>query len=166
MMRRFFIILCVVILSTGSLIYAEEIIDKQQGEITQNTSEAKKISLDIKGMEIVDILKILSNEGNLNISVGKNVSGKVSLFLKDINAWDAFEIIIATNGLAYEKQGKIVKVMTASDYESANGEKFGDRHKLITRKLKYANAKNVSDLLSQINSPSGKLIIEDRKSVV
>ena len=166
MMRRFFIILCVVILSTGSLIYAEEIIDKQQGEITQNTSEAKKISLDIKGMEIVDILKILANEGNLNIAVGKNVSGKVSLFLKDINAWDAFEIIIATNGLAYEKQGKIVKVMTASDYESANGEKFGDRHKLITRKLKYANAKNVSDLLSQINSPSGKLIIDENSNTL
>ena len=36
-----------------------------------------KISLDIKGMEIVDVLKMLALRGNMNIVAGKNVRGVV-----------------------------------------------------------------------------------------
>ena len=72
-------------------------------EPTQN-----KISLDFKGMDIVDVLKILAARSEMNLVVGKNVAGRVTLFLKDVDLRDAFEIILLSNDLAYEKKGDII----------------------------------------------------------
>ena len=51
--------------------------------------EAAKISLDIKGMDVIDVLKMLSTRAGFNIAVGKNVTGRVTIFLKDVDVWDA-----------------------------------------------------------------------------
>jgi MSHA type pilus biogenesis protein MshL len=127
---------------------------------------APKISLDIKGMDILDVLKVLANQGNLNIVTGKNVSGRVSMFLKNVDVWDAFEIIIAANGLAYEKKGDIINVMSSRDFELIYGEKYDDRRILVTKKLKYANAKDMSVSLNQIKSALGKVIIDESSNTI
>ena len=36
------------------------------------------LSLDIKGMDILDVFRLLSMRGNINIIAGKNVTGKVT----------------------------------------------------------------------------------------
>ncbi len=129
-------------------------------QFSSNSIPSKKISLDIKGMDIVDVLKLLANQGNLNIVTGKNVSGRVSMFLKDVDIWDAFEIIVAANDLAYEKKNNIINVISARDYELTHGEKYGDRRILSTKQLKYANAKDMSAALNQIKSALGKVVID------
>ncbi|MFH1621954.1 MAG: secretin N-terminal domain-containing protein [Candidatus Omnitrophota bacterium] len=126
----------------------------------ENTSP-RKISLDIKGMDILDVLKLLAKEGNLNVVTGKNVTGRVSMFLKDVNVWDAFEIIIASNGLAYEKKNGIINVMSSRDYELIHGEQYDDRRILSTKKLKFASVKDISAALNQIKSAIGKVVIDE-----
>ena len=126
-----------------------------------NDTKEDKISLDLKGLDIVDALKMLSARANLNIVVGKNVAGRVTIFLKDVNIWDAFEIIIASNNLAYEKDGEIIKVMADRDYELIYGEKFGDKKQFLTRTLKYAKAQDLSATLNQIKSNIGRVIINE-----
>ncbi|MFC1646496.1 secretin N-terminal domain-containing protein, partial [Candidatus Omnitrophota bacterium] len=126
----------------------------------ESSNTSKKISLDIKGMDIIDVLKLLAKQGNLNIVTGKNVTGKVSMFLKDVYVWDAFEIIIAANGLAYKKKGDIINVISARDYELAHGEKYGDNRILSTKKLKYAKSKDMSAALNQIKSTLGKVVVD------
>lgn len=145
-----------------------DLLNKEQLEISKLDQdkeiapiESKKISLDIKGMDIVDVLKLLSSQGNLNIVTGKNVTGRVSMFLKEVDVMDAFEIIIAANNLAYEKKGNIIKVMSEHDYELIYGEKYDDRKELVTKKLKYARAKDVSTALNQIKSALGKVVIDE-----
>ena len=143
--------------------------EKNVGEENKSSVEPdaqKKISLDIKGMDIVDVLKLLANRGNLNIITGKNVTGRVSMFLKDVDVWDAFEIIIAANGLAYERKGDIIKVMNARDYELAYGEKYGDRKILSIKKLKYTDAKNTSIALNQMKSPLGKVVVDESSNTL
>ena len=143
--------------------------EKNVGEENKSSVEPdvqKKISLDIKGMDIVDVLKLLANRGNLNIVTGKNVTGRVSMFLKDVEVWDVFEIIIAANGLAYERKGDIIKVMNARDYELAYGEKYGDRKILSIKKLKYTDAKNISIALNQIKSSLGKVVVDESSNTL
>jgi len=150
---------------------AMEVLETYQGPTEveiheQEGDDLSKISLDIKGMDIIDVLKLLSSEGKLNIVTGKNVTGRVSMFLKDVDVWDAFEIIIAANGLAYEIQGDIIKVMNARDYELTYGEKFDDRKVLRTQKLEYANAKDVSAALAQIKSALGKVVVDEASNTI
>src|SRR3989338_5450155 len=125
-----------------------------------------KISLDLKGLDIVDVLKMISSRSGFNIVVGKNVTGKVTIFLKDVDMWDALEIILASNNLAYEKKDAIIYVMTDRDYEFIYGEKFGDKKQLLSRALQYAKAQDTSAMLNQVKSNIGRVVVDEATNTV
>lgn len=129
-------------------------------------TRTNKISLDLKGLDIIDVLKMISARSGLNIVVGKNVTGKVTIFLKDVDMWDALEIILASNNLAYEKRDNIIYVMTDRDYEFIYGEKFGDKKQLFSRNLKYAKAQDISTMLTQVKSNIGRVIVNEATNTV
>ena len=127
---------------------------------------SNKISLDLKGVDIIDVLKMLSARSNLNIVAGRNVRGRVTLFLKDVDIWDTFEIILAANALAYEKQGDIINVMTERDYEQLYGEKYYSKKELRIFRLEYVRASDISKALNQAKSKIGKVIIDEASNTV
>jgi type II secretory pathway component GspD/PulD (secretin) len=133
---------------------------------TAPESSPDKISLDIKGMDVVDVLKMLANRAGMSVVVGKNVSGRVALFLKDVDVNDAFEIVIVSNDLAYEKKGNIVSVMTQREYELLYGERYGDKKQIKTIQLKYAKAADLSKSLNQIKSSIGRVVVDDATNTV
>jgi len=134
---------------------------RQSSAAAAQSASEKKISLDLKGMDIVDVLKIFSQEGGLNIVVGKGVNGKVTIFLKDVNLWDAFSVILSSCGLAYEKSGDIIEVMGDRDYETTYGKKFADRRKTLILPLKYAKATSLAQSLGQMKSGIGLVLADE-----
>jgi type II secretory pathway component GspD/PulD (secretin) len=138
-----------------------------QQQIKQNYHNQKttvlpgKISLDVKGMDVVDVLKILSDEGDFNFSISGNVTGRVTLFLKDIDVWDALEIVLLSGNLAYEKKGEIIYIMTERDYELKYGKKYWDKRKAQIFSFKNAKASRVKEVFSQMTSNIGKVIIDE-----
>lgn len=132
-----------------------------QEEKSQNT-----ISLDIKGMDIVDVLKMLATRAGLNIVVGKNVTGRVTLFLKDVDIQDAFEITLLANDMAYEKKGEIINVMTQRDYELLYGERFQDKKQAKPIQLKYAKAADLSKALNQIKTNIGRIVVDEGSNTI
>jgi len=126
----------------------------------------KKISLDIRGMEINDVLKLFSMQSGLNIVAGKNVRGAVNIFLKDVDVANAFEILMAANELAYEKEGNIINVMTERDYEVIYGRKFHDRTQIKVVHLKYGAAADVAKALNELKSRVGKIVADERSNTV
>lgn len=125
------------------------------------SAQHNKITLDLKGMDIVDVLKILAQRSAMNIVVGKNVTGRVTLFLKDVDLWDAFEIILLSNDLAYEKKGEIVNVMTQRDYELLYGERYKDKKQVKIVQLKHAKAADLSRALNQIKTNVGRIVADE-----
>jgi len=122
---------------------------------------SRKISLDLRSMDIMDTVKFLSKQGDLNIVATKNVSGKVTLFLKDVSIADVLEIILLTNSLASEKKGGIITLMTEAEYEALYGEKYTNKKQTKTITLKYADPKRVGTILGNLKSSVGKVIIDD-----
>lgn len=125
-----------------------------------------KISLDVKGMDIVDVLKVLATRAGINIVIGRNVTGRVTLFLKNVKVSDAFEIVILANELAYEKKGEIMNIMTAREYELFYGESFADKKQLLNIELKYANAAALAQPLNQIRSSIGRIIVNEPTNTI
>ncbi|MDD4938532.1 MAG: TonB family protein [Candidatus Omnitrophica bacterium] len=124
------------------------------------------ISLDLKGMDIVDALKILASRAGMNIVVGKNVSGKVTLFLKDVDVREALEIILLSNDLACEEKTGIISVMTQREYELIYGRRYQEKKSTKGIQLKYAKAADVSKALSQIKSNVGKIVTDEASNTV
>ncbi len=141
--------------SFGIYLYAQEIPSAQQ-----------KITLDIKGMDIVDVLKMLATRSGMNLVIGKNVTGRATLFLKDVNIQDAFEVVLLANDLAYEKNGNIINIMTQKDYELQYGQRYQDKIKLEIIQLKYAKALDLSKALNQIKTNIGKIVVDESSNTL
>jgi len=122
---------------------------------------SRRISLDLRSMDIMDTIKFLSKQGDLNLVATKNVSGKVTLFLKDVTISDVLDIILLTNSLALEKKAGIITVMTEAEYEALYGEKYTDKKQTKSITLKYADPKRVGTILGNLKSSVGKVIIDD-----
>ncbi|MBI4341704.1 MAG: hypothetical protein HY598_05425 [Candidatus Omnitrophica bacterium] len=121
----------------------------------------QRISLDLKGVDILDVLKLLSQKSGLNFVAGRNVSGRVTIFVKDVDVWDAFELIIGANDLAYERRGDIITVMMARDYELLYGEKFQERKENLVHRLRYAKAAQAATVLNQVKSSVGRVVADE-----
>ena len=121
----------------------------------------QRISLDLKGVDILDVLKLLSQKSHLNFIAGRNVSGRVTIFVNDVDVWEAFELIIGANDLAYERHGDIVTVMMARDYELLFGEKFQERKASAVISLRYAKVVQVATVLNQIKSSVGRVVADE-----
>ena len=121
----------------------------------------KKISLDIKGMSIVDFLKFLAVEGNMNVAIAQDVAGSVNLLVNDVSISDILKILFSTNNLAYQVQGNVIKIISSNEYKIRQGVDFNDQRKTVIYQLKYASAQNVGTLLGNVKSDIGKIIFDD-----
>src|SRR3989442_4923258 len=127
---------------------------------------AKRISLDLRQMDILAVLKFLSEQGDFNVVPGKNVGGRVTLAVKDITIQDAFDIIALTNELAYVVQNRVVHVMTEADYQRLFGAAFADQRELKTLYLQHADATTVATVLGNMKSTVGRVVADPQTRTV
>jgi type II secretory pathway component GspD/PulD (secretin) len=127
---------------------------------------ARTISLDLKGVDVLDVLKLLSQKSGLNFVAGRNVTGRVTIFAKDVDIWEAFERIVDANDLAYERHGELVTVMMARDYELLYGEKFQERKRSAVIALQFAKAAQVATVLNQLKSNVGRVVVDEATNTV
>ena len=128
--------------------------------------EAELISLDLKGMDIRDVLKVLSQKSGLNIVADKDVKGAVSLYLKDVDVMAALDVLVTTNDLAYEQEGLLIRIMPQNKYLKLHGKDFKDRTKTEIVKLKYADANDIAKVITKMKSKIGKVIPDSSSSTI
>lgn len=121
---------------------------------------SKRISVDLRQIDILAVMKFLAGEGDLNIATGKNVGGRVRLFLKDVTIRDVLDIIALTYELAYVVQNNIIHVMTEADYQRLFGASFADQRQIKRLQLKYGDPTSVAALLGNMKSEVGRVIAD------
>ncbi len=122
--------------------------------------------LDLKDVDIADVLKLISQKSGLNIVVGNNVAGKVTLYLKSVTAIDVLDIIAKTNDLAYIQENRLVHVMAGADYERNYGRKFFKKTKTILQRLNYISIAEVVPMLERMKSPGGVILADARSGTI
>ena len=136
-------------------------------EATQTiTGSAEKISLDLRGIDIIELFKVLSLKTGLTIVPQPGVKGRVSLFLNNVRFDDVLDIILITYGLACERKGNIINIMTAEQYYNLYGKRYEEKRKVASFKLNYAKPVNVFNTLSQLKSDIGKIIVDESSATV
>ena len=121
----------------------------------------EKISLDLKGIDINEVFRILSLKMGIAIVPTKNVNGRVNLLLNNLTFQDALDVLLASQDLACERREGIINVMTSEDYEHLYGRKYNEKRKFRTLKLLYAKPSAVFAALQQIRSEVGKIIVDE-----
>ncbi|MDD5218555.1 MAG: secretin N-terminal domain-containing protein [Candidatus Omnitrophica bacterium] len=126
----------------------------------------KTIFLDLRDINVVDILKFLAIQGNLNIVTSKNVQGRSTLVLRNVSIRDALDIIVISNQLAFEIKNEIIYVMPEDEYVVLYGKTYNDKRRILTRVLKYAKPSYVATALQAIQSTIGKVIVDEDTGTV
>ena len=128
--------------------------------------EGEAISLDLRGVEITELFKILSRKSDLNIIPSAQVKGRINIFLNNISVDDAIEVILVSQGLAAERKENIIYVMTAAEYQQTFGKKYYEKRELRIFQLSAADPQAVFNVFSQIKSDIGKIIIDATSATV
>jgi len=161
--KHFFAVFTLLVFSFSSFAFSQVHLGD---DLLALTADVPKISLDLKGMDIIEVLKTLATKGKMNIVVGANVRGRVTMFLKNVDITDAFEIILAANNLAADRRGEIVYVMTQRDYQQTYGKDYGDKKEVRILELKYAKAADINKALNQIKTKIGKVIVDEGSNTI
>jgi type II secretory pathway component GspD/PulD (secretin) len=122
----------------------------------------KKISLDLKGIDIGELFRLLSLKMGVTIASSKNVAGRVNIFLNNLTLEDALDVILLNQDLACERRDSVINVMTATEYEHLYGKKYNERRVIKRIKVVYAKPSVIFNALSQIKSDIGKLIADEQ----
>lgn len=120
--------------------------------------------LELKDMDVIDVLKLIAQKSGLNIVAGQNVRGQITIYLKNVDVKDALRIILESNDLAYAEEGGIIRVMTAQEYEMKYGRRFAEHIQTAILHLKHAQAADLASTLNQMKSVIGKIITDDKSN--
>lgn len=115
--------------------------DVASNAISRPSGLKKKISLDLAGSDIKDVMQVLAKKGDLNIVSDKSLTGEVFLSLQNITIAHAIDMILSSQGLSYKLIGNTIIVGNTKYLETAS--------KLENRVIHLNNvsATSVTDLI-------------------
>lgn len=137
----------------------------QQDQEIEESSE-DKISLDLKNVEIVELLRIVSLKTGRTIVPSKEVIGRITIYLTNVSFNDVLDIILLTQGLALNIKDNIYYVMSEAEYRKMFGQDYVDQRRIETVKLAYAKPSVVFAALGQLKSDVGKIVVDEATGTV
>ncbi|AOK09027.1 MULTISPECIES: type IV pilus secretin PilQ [Burkholderia] len=121
-----------------------------------DADDARRISLNLQGAALAAAFDALARFTGLNIIVGEQVRGTVTLRLNNVRWRDAFDTLLDTHGLAMSRRGNVIWVTPAAELAARERERFetharaAELEPLASRTfaLRYPRAADVQRLLS------------------
>ncbi len=134
----------------------------------------RRIDLDFKDADIHNILRLLSEVGNVNIVTANDVTGTVTIKMRGV-PWDqALDVILTAKGLGMVRRGNLLRVAPQSALEK-------EREMAIARKkqrlelapletrlvpVSYAEAGALSARVDELLSDRGTVSVDARTNVL
>lgn len=129
-------------------------------------SAADKISLDLKNVDIGELLRIISLKTGRTIVPSKDVSGRITVYLSNVAFNDVLDIILLTQGLALNQKDNVYYVMSETEYRKMFGRDYVDQRKIQTVKLAYAKPSVIFAALGQLKSDVGKIVVDESTGTI
>ncbi len=139
-------------------------VPQEQGQAFPPPGKDGRISLQFRNMNIQDVLKTLSMEGNIKIVTSKTVQGNVTIFVDNVSVMQALNLVVEMQGFAYYKDGDIIKVVSNEEYKKRFGRNFRDRVRTEVVQLHHAPADQVLKTVFQLKSNEGNVIADARSN--
>lgn len=154
---------------------AEEQEKKDKAEpVTPPKYIGRRVSLDFQDADIANVIRLIADVSNLNIVLGEDIRGKVTLKLINV-PWDqALDMILKMNNLGQIREGNIVRIATLSniarqqDEEAKAKETKIRAEDLLTRivYVNYGKARDLLDPIKKILSSRGDVTIDERTNAL
>ncbi|HET6150611.1 MAG TPA: type IV pilus secretin PilQ [Polyangia bacterium] len=130
----------------------------------------RRIDLDFRGADIHNILRLLSDVGQVNIVTSDDVKGEVTIKMKNV-PWDqAMDVILRAKLLGQVREGNLIRVAPLAVLEKeieqdiARQRAMNDVLPTETRLIgiSYADAHAIQDRVRDLLSPRGRVSVDER----
>src|SRR5437773_1545734 len=111
MMVKKIISLAAILMGITGTVFAQNASNTPSQENISVTQEGR-VSLDFRDADIQNVLRILSYKSGVNIVAGPEVTGLVTIQLRDVPWKQALDVILQTYGYGYDQRGNIITVTT------------------------------------------------------
>ncbi len=134
----------------------------------------RRISLEFHDIDIRNLLRLIADVSKKNMVVSDDVSGKVTVSLRNV-PWDqALDLVLKTKGLGKEEIGNIIRVAKIEDIakeQEAVLKAAEARKPLIPLKVRiipvnFARANDVAGRIKDVLTERGSVSTDDRTNVL
>ncbi|ACL64036.1 type IV pilus secretin PilQ [Anaeromyxobacter dehalogenans 2CP-1] len=134
----------------------------------------RRITLDFHDIEIRNLLRLIADVSKKNIVVADDVSGKVTVSLRNV-PWDqALDLVLRSKGLGKEEMGNVIRIAkfeAIAKEQAAKAEAEKARIPLIPLKVRiipvnYARAADVASRVKDVLSERGSVSTDERTNVL
>lgn len=139
----------------------------------------KKISLNFQNIEVRSVLQIIADFTGLNLVASDNVTGNVTLNLKEV-PWDqALDLVLKSNGLGSRRMGNVLMVAPAEELASLERKELEANQQVkelapMTTEyvqVRYAKAADLAALLRGeggigLLSERGRVMVDERTNTM
>lgn len=154
---------------------ADAFLPAMAGQQRQGTRYVgRRIDLDLKDADIHNVLRMLSDVGRVNVVTSDNVTGTITIRMRNV-PWDqAMETVLQAKGLGMVRQGNMIRVAPLADLNKER-ELDLERRKselqlapIETRLIpvSYANASDLQARAKDMLSPRGSIAVDERTNVL
>lgn len=123
----------------------------------------KTITLDVRDMEMADVLRMIADQSGLNLIASKNVKGLISISLQDVPVNKALEAILKVNNCGYLKEDDIIQIYTNA--EIAQKDQFSHMSTKVFR-LQNIKALDLKAAAATLVSARGKIEVEPKTNSI
>ena len=111
-----------------------------------------KVNLNFKEADLLTVVRLLASQENLNLVLGGDVQGRVTLKLDDVSLETAMDAILHVNGYEWFLQENIIIIKPSSPESKLSGE-------LDTQiyRLRFVHGAIIKDALEEVLTERGKV---------
>jgi type IV pilus assembly protein PilQ len=134
----------------------------------------RRITLEFHDIEIRNLLRLIADVSKRNIVVADDVTGRVTVSLRNV-PWDqALDLVLKTKGLDKEELGNVIRVAKFEEIakeQEARAKAAAARAPLIPLKVRlipvnFARAQDLAARVKEVLSERGSVTTDDRTNVL
>ena len=131
------------------------VVHPKTAQSAQNANAGRRLSMNFQDINVRDVLNVIADFTHQNIVVSNNVTGKLSIRLKNEPWEEAFKVILESQGLAAKHIGNILWVAPANqithqeqaELKAESSERKMEPLETQLIRIKYAKASSIAALL-------------------
>lgn len=134
----------------------------------------KKVSLDFQDADITNVLRLLSEVSKLNMVIGENVKGKITIKMSNV-PWDqALDVILKLKGLGKVFEDNVLRIDTLSNIAQSQEDEARAKDAMIKAEdleikiipVNYAKAKDILESVKKTLSSRGDVTVDERTNTI
>jgi len=129
-------------------------------EEPSSIEEEALFSMEFRNAEVKDVLRALGQEYHLNLIIGNDIQGKLTLSFQRVGFEEALQAILRMNNLTSIRDGNIIRVMRSP---------FPDGEESFLTQMvpiNFANVKEVKDTVAGLVSKKGSVMADVRTNTL